>query len=371
MRTLCVRGALALTAVGIAWSCADSSGASRPTLEELPERLVAALCPELESCLGEDAGERFFGPDGCEERVRAQVEDGDFDATIEAVEAGRVQYDGSKVDACIGSIRGTGCGFQTTRVLESESCRLVLEGSVEPGGDCAIDEDCAGVAFCKRNGAQCPGTCTELLESGEACTRDDECANGLACPSAVDRCVAPGRLGEDCGRVTDAACAAGLLCLGASAGNAGECSDPEELFVAQLGEDCAPAEGVLCVDDLACAIVLPLEAMPRFRCMERHDLGSGCTFGAPSQCPDDAYCSGVDLASGDVEGTCAKLPEEDDACNAQGGPPCAAGLSCDSDQICRPLGRLGDRCASDDACASGHCEDDSCERPTSCTLDAD
>ncbi len=354
----------------IAWSCADN-GDSEPTLEELPERLVAALCVELESCLGDNAGEAFFGPDGCEARVRAQVEDGDFDATIDAVEAGRVQYDGSKVSDCLASIRGTGCGFQTTRVLESESCRLVLEGSVAAGGDCAIDEDCAGVAFCKRVGDQCPGACTELLEAGEACTRDDECENGLACPSSVDRCVAPGRLGEACGRATDAVCAAGLICLGASATTAGECSDPEELYVAALGEDCSPFESELCVDDLACAIVLPLEGEARFRCMERHDLGSGCTFGAPSQCPDGSYCNGVDFANGDVEGTCAELPDEDDACNTQGGAPCAAGLSCDSDSICRALARLGDRCASDEACASGFCDGDSCERPMSCTLDAD
>lgn len=376
MRTLSIRGALALaTALLIAWSCSEDGGAAdAPELEELPERLVAALCPELESCLGDRAGVAFFGPDGCATRLRAQLEDGDFEATIDAVEAGRVLYDGSKVSACLASIKGTGCSFQTRRVLENESCRLVLEGTAALGGDCAIDEDCEGVAFCKLDGDRCPGTCTALLEAGEACTSDDQCADGLACPNDLNLCTAPGRLGEACGRASDAPCAAGLFCLGYTPGNAtpGECGDIEELYVAQLGETCDLDAQELCDDDLACAVELPLADPPRFKCMQRHDLGSGCTFGAPSQCPDGAYCSGVDLAAGDVEGTCAELPDEDDACNAEGvGAPCKSGLRCDADRICRALGRLGDRCASNATCASGNCQDERCERPMTCELPED
>lgn len=377
MRTLTLRAVAAIAIIAIAWSCKeDGSDSDRePTLEELPGRFVDALCPELERCLGESSSERLFGDGGCEARLRAQLEDGDFAATQEAVQAGRVHYDASQVSACLAAIDGIGCGFQTTRTLMSEHCNLVLEGDVALGGNCALDEDCAGVAFCKRNGESCPGTCSALLGANESCTSDDECAEGLACPDSVSRCVAPGRLGEACGGTGDAVCAAGLICLatGTAAGAPRECGDPEELFVAQLGDDCDPEAEILCVDDLACAIVLPLEVEPRFRCMQLvTTLGDGCTFGAPSQCPKGSYCSGLDITAGDIEGSCAALPEDHDACNMEGGgATCSDGLICDTDGLCHAIGRLGDDCASDRACASRHCEDGTCTRPETCTLGAE
>jgi len=102
--------------------------------------------------------------------------------------------------------------------------------------------------------------------------------------------------------------------------------------------------------------------------MERVDVGDPCTFGAPSQCPDGSFCSQLDVAAGDVEGTCAELPDENDECNRSGGQECADGLLCGPDGICRELGRLGDGCSYDEACASEHCEDGACARPATCAL---
>lgn len=371
MRNLALRSSLAVLALLVAWSCGgDDSGDSEPTLDELPHLLVTALCPELESCLGEVGSQRFFGEAGCVERLTVQLEDGDFAATQAAVEAGRVHYDGSKVSACLATIEGIGCGFQTRRTLLSDACNAVLEGNVELGGECALDEDCAGVAFCKRDGNSCPGECTALLGAGETCSEDDDCAEGLACANGTARCAAPGRLGEPCGRVTDAACAAGLVCIGVDSARAqpGECSDPEELFAAQLGEDCDLDNQVLCADELACAVVLPLATPARFRCMARVELGDECTFGVPSQCPIGTYCNDVALSEGDVEGVCARLPGEGDACDEASGQPCDDGLVCETDGLCYALGRLGDDCVSDASCASEHCDDGTCTRPPSCSL---
>jgi hypothetical protein len=370
MRTLALRGSVAVLALLVAWSCGgDDEADSEPTLDELPHLLVTTLCPELESCLGETATQRVFGEGGCAERLTIQLEDGDFAATQAAVEAGRVRYDGSKVQACLATIEGIGCGFQTRRTLLSDACNEVLEGSVELGGDCALDEDCAGVAFCKRDGNSCPGECSALLGAGETCSEDDDCAEGLACRNQTMRCEAPGRLGEPCGRVADANCAAGLACIGgdAAAGQAGECGDTEELFAAQLGEDCDLEEQVLCADDLACAVVLPLGTAPRFRCMARVQIGDDCTFGAPSQCPIGAYCNDVGLAAGDLEGVCAALPGKGETCNVGVDGQCADSLICESDGLCHAVGRLGDDCISDEGCASTHC-DGTCKRPPSCSL---
>jgi hypothetical protein len=372
MKTAALRTALALLIIALAWSCGDdgSGGGDEPTLEELPDLLVSALCPELESCLGERVSQIYFGEGGCAERLQIELEDGDFSATQAAVEAGNVRYDGSKVQACLAAFNGIGCEFQTRRVFTSDACNAVLEGDVEPGGDCALDEECTGSAFCKREGGNCPGTCTALLAAGGTCTEDDECANGLTCDSGTERCVAPGRLGEACGRVTDAPCAAGLVCIGVNAAmaRAGECSEPEELYAAQLGEPCDLENSVFCEDDLACAVVVPIETPAQFKCMTRVEVGEPCTFGAPSQCPDGSFCSGVDIMAGEVEGTCADLPDDNDQCNESGGQECADGLICGPDGVCRSIGRIGDGCASDISCASDHCDDGACARPATCAL---
>lgn len=372
MKTLALSIAFVAMSLVLATSCGDDAGGSAeaPTLDELPELLVEALCPELESCLGEDAARIYFGDGGCVERLQIQLEDGDFAATQAAVEAGRVRYDGTQVRACLAAFNGIGCGFQTRRVFTSEACSAVLEGDIEVGGDCALDEECKGSAFCKRDGDSCPGTCTALLEAGEACTRDDDCAEGLTCPGGSQRCVAPGRLGESCGTATDAPCAAGLVCIGAEAasGQAGECGDPEELYVAQLGEECDLESAAFCEDDLACAIVTPIEGEPRFTCQARVEIGDACSFGLPSQCPSGSFCSGLDFSGADFEGTCAELPDENDQCNESGGQECADGLICGPDSVCRELGRLGDGCVDDVGCASEHCDDGACARPATCAL---
>lgn len=363
--------ALGVVSLVFAWSCGDdgSGSASEPTLEELPELLVEALCPEVESCLGADGSRILFGSGGCTERLAQQLEDGDFQATIAAVEAGRVRYDASKVRACLASFNGLGCSFQTRRSFATDACIAILEGDVAVGGDCALDEECKGSAFCKRDGNRCPGTCTELLEAGEACTKDDECADGLACSNS-DLCIAPGRLGEDCGRASDAPCAAGLVCIGAdtATARAGDCSDPEELYGAQLNEECDLETPLLCEDELACAVVAPIEGEPRLACQERVDVGDDCTFGAPSQCPEGSFCSGLALDAGDLEGTCAELPDENDECNLNGGQACDDGLHCGGDNICYGIGRLGDGCTIDDDCASTYCDDGTCTRPATCAL---
>src|SRR5689334_1338297 len=103
MKTLALRSAVVLLTLAIAWSCGDDGSGSGepPTLDELPDLLVEALCPELESCLGESASRTFFGSGGCVERLHIQLEDGNFAATRDAVEAGSVHYDGTQVKACL------------------------------------------------------------------------------------------------------------------------------------------------------------------------------------------------------------------------------------------------------------------------------
>ena len=78
MKKATLRSAAVVLFIVLAWSCGDDAASDdAPTLEELPELLVNALCPELESCLGEAGARRFFGPGGCTERLRIPLDDGD------------------------------------------------------------------------------------------------------------------------------------------------------------------------------------------------------------------------------------------------------------------------------------------------------
>jgi hypothetical protein len=366
---------LAAAALAAAGACGDDSGGGDgnggPAFEDLPSLFAERLCPELTSCFDARTRDSIFGPDGCEGRVTAQLEDGEFAYVEDAIEAGRVEYDASQMEACLARLDGIGCELATVRVLHHETCERALTGSVELGGDCNVDAECVGVAFCRREGA-CPGTCSELLGPGEPCDEDDDCEDGLACPDDVGSCTAlVEEAGDACGGGVAGNCRADLVCAGADEdlGTAGECKTRAEVFSGELGEPCDFDAAELCEVGLSCVVQsIAANGTPEVTCAEPVGSGDACQFGAPSPCPVDEYCD-ADIALGDINGTCMPLPEAGEPCaEVPGTPPCAPGLLCDVDNRCHARNRLGQPCASDDGCASGNCVVGMCERPEECEL---
>lgn len=348
-------------------ACGDDTSGG-PEFEELPALLSERLCPEIESCF--DARTRMiaFGEAGCAAQLQAQLEDGDFAHVKAAIEDGRVSYDASQIEPCLDSVAGVGCEFASTRVFEDGACERVFEGSVALGGDCAVDAECTGEAFCRFD-AECPGTCTALLGPGDACEDDDQCEDGLACPDEISACTALADSGDACGGAVAAPCRADRVCVGEDedTGAAGTCRTLTELFSLALGEPCDLDAGELCSEGLSCVVTSLQGGMAEFECQERVDSGEACSFGVPSPCPVDEYCD-VNLPAGMVDGTCEPLPRAGETCvDVAGAPNCAPGLFCDVDNRCHALSRLGQPCASDDGCASGECVIGSCDRPQTCT----
>src|SRR4051812_43944887 len=79
-------------------SCGGDDDDSGPSVDDLPPLLAEHLCAEVEDCLDARSLTQLFGEAGCKARLLAQIEDGDFAATQSAIDAGRVKYDGSKID---------------------------------------------------------------------------------------------------------------------------------------------------------------------------------------------------------------------------------------------------------------------------------
>ncbi|MDH5672938.1 MAG: hypothetical protein OEZ06_12360 [Myxococcales bacterium] len=338
-----------------------------PSIEELADMLVMALCTEIEACLGADVLAQSFGDESCVERFGAQLDDGGFARVQDAVDDGRVSYDPSATDACLASLTGLGCDVGTRRIESDENCAAIFVGSVEPGGACALDADCKGTAFCQL-GDSCPGTCTELLAAGQACTDDDECQDGLGCDELSLRCVRPAQLGESCGGSIAADCKLGLSCVGddEDMGIAGSCQDPAGFWVGELGETCNFDTATLCVEGLSCVIEVSLSGAT-FTCQEPVGSGEPCKVGLPMPCPAGEYCDG-DVFNNDFAGDCVPLPGAGEPCAQTFGAVCAPGLQCDEDEKCRPVNRLGQPCISDKGCASDYCQDGLCIEPPLCTL---
>ena len=364
-------------------ACGDDEGPKGPAVRELPELYAAALCSEVEACLDPRGLTQVFGELGCEAWVTAQGEDRNLPAVQSAIEQDRVKYDASKVEPCLAELEGLGCDFSTARALTRGVCEKIFTGTVETGGDCDVDEECEGVAFCKRGDA-CPGTCSALLGPGDTCEKDEQCEDGLRC-TGDETCAAAAGDGEPCGGNTGVECSPELACIGADdmTGAPGKCMQNAEVFVGAEGATCSFDNGMLCESGLSCIVesFMPTTATLTLVCAEGVGAGEPCKFGAPSQCPVDQRCD-ADITAGDVAGTCVTLPVAGEVCvMAAGSPECAPGLHCDDSGHCHTLARLTEDCESNDDCASDHCswperadgmpdetKQGTCDRPEVCEL---
>jgi hypothetical protein len=365
LRALGVSMGLVAAAV-CGWGCGDDDTSSGPEVGELPEQLSQALCDEVEACFDRRTLDTLFGPAGCEKRLLAQIEDGEFANLRSAIDAGRVRYNATRVPACLKQIKGVACDFATKRALQTAACDEIFMGDAKPGADCGLDAECTGAAFCKLS-QQCPGTCTELLAAGKACNEDDECADGLTCDTG--RCTTPANEDEPCGGAVAASCRAGLLCIGEDelTGKAGNCRTYDAVFAAGRDQSCDYDTGKLCADGLTCAVQRIQGQTAVLSCEAPVGSGESCKFGAPSPCPDDEYCS-ANIDVGEIRGSCRPLPTAGEAClTLTGSAPCAPGLVCIAAR-CDPVARLGQPCASDEGCASKRCVASRCQAAPACEL---
>jgi hypothetical protein len=329
-------------------------------LSELPAEYANVVCEVVNECLS-GLSEIFFAGLDCAAHVQRQIEEDSFSALEAAVDAGRVEYRPRYLNACTDAIRELGCDQYSDRA--PTPCEKLLEGQLEVGDACSIDEECSPGSFCDAQ-TSCPALCVELRPAGEPCSEDEDCRDGLICSSQIvpSRCTAPAGLGEACEGTAGPPCQFGLFCAGDAAGRT--CVQPDQVFVAGAGQACDPEGASFCSFDLRCALVGVDGVSPDWDCVAPVGSGQACHPAFPDMCSDSEYCELPPLS---LDGTCAALPESGEPCVTFDGATkrCAPGLGCDA-VTCTPYQNLGGRCQTDDICYSGNCRDGACVRKDSC-----
>jgi hypothetical protein len=337
----------------------DGGTTGAPAISALPGMLAAATCSALDACLGPQLlADRLDGRD-CTVLHEKTLAEGSMQYLDESVSAGLVVYTASEMQDCLDAIDALGCEVETTRW--PAACQLAVTGTVAEGGDCTIDEDCQGKAFCEKGPATCPGVCSPLLAENATCNDNRECDDGLVCFEGS--CEAPGVAADSCGTGLPE-CKAGFECRRVDPAVAGvsECKAIATVHTKTLGQACN-VNGDLCISGLVCAST---GAGSAGECEELADIGGDCKRSAPNQCQVSQYCNAVD--PGDV-GTCLEQPLNGEACLTGRSQVCADGHVCvdeGASDVCRPVNDAGEACATDAQCYSGICNDPTCEAPLMC-----
>jgi hypothetical protein len=298
-------------------------------------------------------------------------------ALIEAVAAGRLQFDAARARDCLSALGSLSCA-ELLAGLDGEpaGCAGVLEGLVPEGDRCGVDEECrdpqhlacveATSGSCGRScaarialggdcsGGRClPGSscrlfndegapprfqCATLPLEGQPCT--ELCAPGLFCSreaydgfEGIDEGVCRARIaGGSC--KNDWQCPLPLFCLREGGAAAGRCEPPR----AGLGETCAPGQNE-CVPGTSCAALAN-----GFACQVLPGLGGACGYleASPGKSETVGCASGsCDLARGLRRGVCVERPGPGAPSGATASAPCdfwnrcGDGLRC-QEGVCAP-----------------------------------
>jgi len=346
-------------------SCGGDDKQSVP-LSELPPKYARALCTAYQNCFG-PVFDLFLNGTDCLAVTEQRIRNGTFPLLQAHVDQGKMAYDGSKAEACLASIASRTCAQMLER--DSEACLAALDGKVELGGACTLDEDCKGKALCKSASGTCPGQCVPLLVAGQACGDDSDCQDGLQCSSDTRLCVAPSASGQAC-EYGSPPCGPGLLCLGKDDDKRepGKCRAAAEALTTPSGSACDAQNGQLCVSGASCVAqsFTLLTSTIDWLCVPTGSYAAGgdCKPGFPDACARGYYCkTGTGLAA--LSGTCTAIPAAGGAC-AGGLSSCQPGAACVSG-TCQNLAPNGVSCTGDAMCYSENCGDSGgCEPKLPC-----
>jgi hypothetical protein len=339
----------------------DAGEPSPSTPALWPALYATSLCAALERCYGHAdlLTDALTGRD-CVALNENTLRNGELQYLPDSVAAGRVLWRPEELADCMTDIENLGCDARSQRL--PASCQLLIVGTVEVGEDCALDEECAGRAFCDRETpATCPGTCAPLRPEGEDCNNndDDQCENGLVCFRGTETCEPLGALGDTCGDGLPA-CKPGLLCRGQGQGE--ECVAFDTVYFRRVGEECMRG-GALCAPGLVCESTSGNDGV----CAQKVGEDESCKRAIPNQCPVTQYCPATDPGE---TGTCTDYPGDGEPCIADGRTQtCADGTTCIAG-TCRARVDVGEPCMAAGQCWSGACGGDGqCTAPPMCNVD--
>jgi len=353
-------------------SCSSDGATDAPPdlrLRDVPGIFASKACEVTLDCLGPVADVGALRSE-CVERVTRQFEDGEFALFADAIDAGRVDFDGSQVADCTERLEKAGCDLLSTRF--DSVCPDLFTGHTDAGAECSVDVECQEGHYC-RFGSACPGTCEPLSEAGGDCLENNDCRDGLICGRA-GKCLEPSADGAACLGDSGNECAATSVCAGAAPLESGVCQSVDDAFSRDEGAECDATRGEFCKAGLVCAAIAIEDAVPVLRCEPPGD-GASCHFAIPEACPEGQYCVLAEVFVPpqppyrvELPGECQPLPAEGEPC---GTVPGVVGTRCRTNAVCvagtcRNVQRLGGNCTTGAECYSGVCTDGTCA-PTLCS----
>jgi hypothetical protein len=358
----------ALLLGGLVSSCESSSSSSASiAFDELAPKYASAACSAYTNCFGPLVSLLFNGAD-CTDLTTKRLDNGTYSLIAQKITEGKIVYDGTKAQACLDSIASLGCDGLLQR--DQPTCLAALDGKVELGGACDLNEECQGSAICKSSDGTCPGQCSELLAAGQRCSQDADCDGGLQCSPETQLCVKPAAANAAC-EYGSPPCGPGLICLGKDDTNkvSGVCYNAITALSADVGAACDPNAGTLCKSGLSCVADSydVVSAKLAWLCVQAgsYAAGQSCKPGFPDACARGYYClTGTGAAA--LSGTCTAIPDAKGACGTGIGAQCKSGAVCVSG-ICQNFAVNGVSCTGDAMCYSQYCGTSSgCEPRTPC-----
>lgn len=336
------------------------------TIGDVAAFLARGSCQALADCMGSDLlRESLRGVDCVDFRTEVYA-NRELYWLAKSVAFGRVTFRPDLLSACEQDLIARSCEVQSRRL--PQSCLDALEGKAEIDEACAIDQECAGNAYCNKGLVEsCPGSCAPLQSSGLPCLVSSECADGLVCRRGS--CEPPLAEGEKCSvHLGFGECAAGLVCQGGSL-DTFTCRKVSDVYAAKEGEVCDKTNK-LCEQGLVCQSQSATSVMGK--CAKPVQAGGTCRPSEPGQCPNGYYCKdardGVSTrAPAGTDGVCAELPDNGSSCVAAIG--CKPGAICSSvDDTCHARVGVGKDCVEDAQCYTSRCGDNGkCSAPLDCS----
>lgn len=159
------------------------------SIDEAAAAVAVDLCTKAFECCSADELKALYGVDnviGCEVAVAFLVQ-AQVNAAKPAIEAGRVAYDGTALDRCLGDYSDQTC--DELRTLTGFQCEGLIVPRQGEGDECGISAECA-LGYCdgSSNATSPVGHCVPLEDDGAECSANAECASKFC---SAGRCEAP------------------------------------------------------------------------------------------------------------------------------------------------------------------------------------
>jgi len=175
---------------GSAGKAGGGSGKGGGTsIDEAAAAVAVDLCTKAFECCAAEDIKALYGVDsviGCEVAVAFLVQ-AEVNAAKPAIEAGRVEYDGTALDGCLGDYTGQSC--DRLRTLTTFECEGLIVPQQKEGDACGISAECTdGYCDGSSNASSPVGRCVPLKDDGADCSANAECVSKF-CSAGV--CDAP------------------------------------------------------------------------------------------------------------------------------------------------------------------------------------